>query len=59
VRKEREAVSCYTENTSCKVLCFCIRIDFFILSACTLKIKSAERKASRLYTQCFNLLESL
>lgn len=38
VRRETEAVSCYTENTSSKVVCFYIYIDFFILSVCTLKL---------------------
>lgn len=38
MRRETEAVSCYTENTSC--------IDFFILSVCTLKLNSPEIKTS-------------
>lgn len=39
VRKEAEAVSCCTENTSGKVACFYVCIGFFILSVCTLKLK--------------------
>lgn len=46
VRRETAAVPCYTETTSCKVTFFCICIDFFILSVCTLKPKPPERKTS-------------
>lgn len=48
VRREREAVSCCTENTSCKVVCFYICIGFFILSVCTLKLQSPGIKDSLL-----------
>ena len=46
VRRETEVVSCYAENTICKVVRFYICIDFFILNVCTLKLTSPEIKTS-------------